>query len=277
MTEIDSLGQDFVDRCVMAPFAGKKETGMKPEHRQRQILELVGREGETRVDALAERFGVSAETIRRDLGRLARDGAIQKVHGGARAPQIFAEGSRAERAKEAAEGKARIAQHLATIIEPGETLFIDSGTTTLACAEALSAIDRLTIITNSVEIAQAVGRNATTAIYLLGGAYRAGEAETFGPLVLEQLNRFQADRAILTIAGLDARAGATDSSFDEAQVARAMIARAGSTVVVAHADKMGRRAAFRVCGIEEIGMVICDSPIPEDLVANLMGTRVEVA
>jgi DeoR family glycerol-3-phosphate regulon repressor len=250
---------------------------MKPAHRQKLIRELVGREGETRVDALAELFAVSAETIRRDLARLARYGAIQKVHGGARAPRIFAEGSRAERIMEATEGKARIARRLATIIVPGETLFIDSGTTTLACAEALSATDYLTVVTNSVEIAQSFGRNATAAIYLLGGAFRTGESETVGPLAIEQLDHFQADRAILTIAGLDVRAGATDSSFDETQVARAMIARAGSTVVVAHADKMGRRAAFRVCGIEEIEMVICDRAVPEDLVAGLVQARVEVA
>lgn len=250
---------------------------MKPEHRQERIREIVGRDGEARVDALAEAFAVSPETIRRDLARLARDGAIRKVHGGARPLRIFAEGSRAERAKEAAEAKARIARRLARLVEPGETLFIDSGTTTLACAEALADRDGLTVVTNSVEIAQRIGRNATASVFLLGGAYRTGDAETLGPLVIEQVGRFQADRAILGVAGLDAGAGATDSNFDEAQVARAMIARAGSTVVVAHGDKLGRRAAFRVCALPEIELLVCDRPLPEEMAAMPGPARVEVA
>ncbi len=250
---------------------------MKPGQRRARIREIVGRNGEARVDALAALFGVSAETVRRDLAALAREGAIQKVHGGARRLRLFAEGSRAERAAEGAEAKARIARRLAALVEPGETLFIDAGTTTLACAEALSATDRLTVITNSVDIAQAVGRNASAAVFLLGGGYRAGDAETVGPLVVEQVGRFQADRAILTVAGLDAEAGATDSSFDEAQVARAMIARAGSTVVVAHAEKMGRRAAFRVCGLEAVALLVCDRPVPEAMALPLAGARVELA
>lgn len=250
---------------------------MRPDQRQAQIREIIARDGETRVDALALRFGVSAETIRRDLARLAREGSVQKVHGGARPFRLFAEGSRAERAAEGAEAKARIARRLAEIIEPGETLFIDAGTTTLACAEALSATDGLTVITNSLDIAQAIGRNATAAVFLLGGAFRASEAETAGPLVIEQIARFQADRAILTVAGLDAGAGATDSSFDEAQIARAMIGRAGSIVIVAHAAKLGRRAAFRVCNLAEVGMLICDSPPPAEMVAPLGQARVELA
>lgn len=250
---------------------------MKPEDRQQRIRELVSRDGATRVDTLAEAFGVSAETIRRDLARLAEEGAIQKVHGGARRLRLFAEGSRDERAAEGAEAKARIARRLAEIVEPGETLFIDAGTTTLACAEALSATEGLTVITNSLEIAQRVGRNASASVYLLGGALRAAEAETLGPLVIEQLDRFQADRAILTVAGLDAAAGATDSGFEEAQVARAMIGRAGSTTIVAHAAKLGRRAAFRVCALAEIETLVCDRPPPEDMAGPLGRVRVEVA
>lgn len=250
---------------------------MKPEDRQQRIRELVSRDGEIRVDALAAAFGVSAETIRRDLARLAGDGAIRKVHGGAARLRLFAEGSRAERAGEGAEAKARIARRLAEIVEPGETLFMDAGTTTLACAEALSATNRLTVITNSVEIAQRLGRNPSASVFLLGGAFRAADAETVGPLVIEQAERFQADRAILTVAGLDAEAGATDSSFEEAQVARAMIGRAGSTVVVAHGDKLGRRAAFRVCALGEIEMLVCDRPPPGEMAGPLGSARVEVA
>jgi DeoR family glycerol-3-phosphate regulon repressor len=195
---------------------------MRPAERQREIGRAVAHEGGLSVEALAARFDVSPETIRRDLARLAREGAVQKVHGSARPPRLLAEGSRAERMGEGAEGKARIARALAALIEPGETLFMDAGTTTLACAEALAAAPdlagTLTVVTNSLDVARALGGRA--AVFLLGGALRADKGLTAGPLAIEQLGRFQADRAILTVAGLDAGAGATDAGFDEAQVAR---------------------------------------------------------
>jgi DeoR family glycerol-3-phosphate regulon repressor len=250
---------------------------MKPEERQQRIRELIRQRGETRVDELAATFAVSAETIRRDLARLARDGVIQKVHGGARPLRVFSEGSRVERAAEGAEAKARIGRRLAEIVEPGETLFMDSGTTTVACAEALSGTDNLTVVTNSIEVAQRLGRGANAAVYLLGGAFQPADADTAGSLVIEQIGRFQADRAILTVAGLEIVAGATDSSFDAAQIARAMIGRAGATIVVAHAEKLGRRAAFRVCSLAEIDLLICDRLPSQDLVGSGCLARVEVA
>ncbi len=250
---------------------------MRPEERQKRIRDLIGRSGENRVDGLAAAFGVSAETIRRDLARLARDGVIQKVHGGARPLRLFAEASRTERAAEGADAKARIGRRLAEIVEPGETLFMDSGTTTVACAEALSGTNNLTVVTNSVEVAQRLGRNGTASVYLLGGAFHPADSETTGPLAIEQVDRFRADRAILTVAGLDAQAGATDSSFDAAQVARAMIGRASATVIVAHGDKLGRRAAFRVCPLSGIDLLICDRLPPENIAGPGGPSRVNVA
>ncbi|NAZ37549.1 DeoR/GlpR family DNA-binding transcription regulator [Rubellimicrobium sp. CFH 75288] len=248
---------------------------MTPQERQARIREMVTSEGQARVETLAQVFGVSAETIRRDLARLARDGLLRKVHGGARPMRLFAEGSRAERAAEGAEAKGRIARRLAALVEPGETLFMDAGTTTLACAEALGGTDGLTVVTNSLDIAQRLGRSA--AVFLLGGRFNPDDSETVGPLVIEQIGRFQADRAVLTVAGLDAEAGATDASFDEAQIARAMIAHAASVTVVAHAAKLGRRAAFRVCPAGEIDLLICDRAPPEPIGASLAGARVELA
>ena len=247
-----------------------------PTERRSRIRDLVRRDGEGRVDALAETLGVSAETIRRDLARLAREGALQKVHGGAR--RLVAEGSLAERMAEGAEAKARIGRRLAELVEPGETLFMDAGTTTMACADALAERSEgagVTVVTNSVEVARRMGRGSGHVVYLLGGGFRSEDNETLGPLAIEQAARFQADRAVLTVAGLDAEAGATDASFDEAQVARAMIAHARDTTVVAHAAKMGRRAAFRVCRLEEVSLLVCDEAPPDELAAALR--RVEVA
>ncbi len=250
---------------------------MKPRDRQALIAEIIWQRGEMSVDALAQHFDVSAETIRRDLSQLAESGTLRKVHGGARRPRLHAEGSFQERMAENAEGKRVIAGKLAALVEPGDTLFMDTGSTTLACAEALAGTERLTVITNSVRIAEVFGAaGARSTVYLLGGAWSNDNAETVGPLVLEQVAGFQADHAVLTVAALDAAVGAMDSDFDEAQVARAMIAHARNLFVVASLSKLGRKAAFRVCPLEAIDVLVCDGPPGATFETALQAADVEI-
>jgi DeoR family glycerol-3-phosphate regulon repressor len=249
---------------------------VKPKDRQGRILEIVGRDGAATVESLAATFDVSVETIRRDLSDLASTGALHKVRGGARRIKLASEGSFEERRFEQAEAKAAMAHLLAGVVEPGDTLFMDTGTTTLACAEALSRKDGLTVITNSFYIAQRFGAEGRHKVFAIGGAWHAGNAETVGPLAIEQIERFQADHAVLGVAALDADAGAMDADFDEAQVARAMIARARHRIVLAHRDKFGRGAAYRVCRLDEIDMLVSDREPDGPLAAALAAAQVEV-
>lgn len=250
---------------------------MKPHERQHQIDLTVRREGEVSVDMLATRFDVSTETIRRDLSLLAESGRVQKVHGGARRPRLITEGSFEVRQGTAIEAKARIGRRLAEVVEPGETLFIDTGSTTLAAAEALAAIPDLTIITNSCRLAERIARlGPATAIHLLGGRYGADNAQTTGPAAIEHLQTFRADRAILTVAALDAEQGAMDASLDEAQIARAMIRHARQVTILADAGKFGRHAAHAVCAAEDIDLVISDGQVDKAQKAALRNRGVEV-
>lgn len=250
---------------------------MTPDERRTRIAALVMEHGRQSVDALAAAFSVSPETIRRDLARLSDEGRVRKVHGGARTARLHAEGSFAERMAEDAEAKRYIAARLRDVVRPGETLFIDTGSTTLAAAEALAATPGLTVITNAHPIAAAFGAEAT--VYALGGTYRADNRQTVGPLAIEQVGRFRADRAIITVAALDAETGAMDSDFDEAQVARAMVAKARTTVVLAAAAKLGRRARFAVCPVEAIDVLVTDRAPPPELamVLHAAGASVLVA
>jgi len=234
---------------------------MKPEARQLQIAAVINQEGHQSVEALAARFSVSAETIRRDLALLVESGAVQKVHGGARKARLHSEGSFEERMSEDAPAKQAIARRLGSLIESGETLFIDTGSTTLACAEALRAVSDLTIITNSVRVAMAFGNGNGGRVLLLGGRYGTGNAQTVGPATIAQIADFRADRAILTPAALDPDAGAMDQDLDESLVARAMHAHARSTIIVAAAAKIGRHGAHRVCPFEEISILVTDRPV----------------
>lgn len=232
---------------------------MKPHERQPQIEAIIRREGEVSVEMLAQRFDVSSETIRRDLGLLAELGRVQKVHGGARRPLLIREPSHYERATTAAAAKAGIGRRLAESVAPGETLFIDTGSTTLAAAEALAAIPNLTVITNSCRLAERLARSSTDAVvHLLGGRYGLDNAQTTGIAVIEQLQSFRADRAILTVAAIDPAEGTMDASLDEAQIARAMIRNARSVTILADSSKFGRHAAYAVCAMADIDLIISD-------------------
>ena len=250
---------------------------MKPRQRQSRILDVVERDGEATVEALAVGFDVSAETIRRDLAMLAETGALQKVHGGARRLRLYAEGSFQERMAEHAAEKAVIAEKLAALIEPGDTLFLDAGTTTLFAAEALVRVPRLTVITNSLRIAQVMGRAEPGGkVFLLGGLLSADNAETVGQMAIEAIGRFQADHAVIGPAALDALVGAMMADHDEAQIARAMCDNARNRVILAHGAKLGRKAAHRICRLDEIDVLICDERPGDAFAAALQAAQVDL-
>ena len=250
---------------------------MKPHERQPQIEAIIRREGEVSVEMLAARFDVSPETIRRDLGQLAEQGRVQKVHGGARRPWLVAEPSHGEREVASASEKAQIGRRLADAIAPGETIFIDTGSTTLAAAQALAAVPGLTVITNSCRLAERMAQaGSDAAIHLLGGRYGADNAQTTGSAVIEQIAQFRADRAVLTVAAVDLQMGAMDASLDEAQVARAMIRHARQLTLLADATKFGCQAAYAVCELDDIDLIISDGRLDKALKEALQDMGVDL-
>jgi len=230
-----------------------------PRLRQERIAEAVRRQGEVSVEQLAARFKTSHETIRRDLAALAEAGTVLKVHGGARLPGRRAEGPFRERLATNAIAKREIAGKVAGLVAPGATLFIDTGSTTLMCAEEIAKIAGLTVVTNSTRIAAVLAERGNRAtVFLLGGRFDADNHETVGPTAIAEAQGFHADLALITVGALDAGAGATDYNFDEAQVARAMIDQAERVVVAADASKFDRRAAFAVCPLARITALVTD-------------------
>jgi DeoR family glycerol-3-phosphate regulon repressor len=230
-----------------------------PARRRLEMAERVARSGRCTVDELARAFDVSVETVRRDLSRLAADGFVQKIHGAAVHARLAEEGSFRERMAEDAAAKRAIAEALPAQVSPGETVFMDTGSTTLAAARALASVPQLTVITNSCAVAEALAPAPEGRVFLLGGAFRAANGQTVGPLTVEDVGRFRADAAILTVSGLDAEAGAMDADVEEAAVARAMIAAARRTIVLAASSKFGRRAGHLVCRHGGIDVLICDT------------------
>ncbi|HEY9536006.1 MAG TPA: DeoR/GlpR family DNA-binding transcription regulator [Kiloniellaceae bacterium] len=248
-----------------------------PRLRQAQIAEAVRRQGRVSVEQLAARFKTSHETIRRDLAVLAEAGAVLKVHGGARLPGRQEEGPFRERLASNAVAKRLIAEKVAGLISPGATLFIDTGSTTLMCAEEIGKIAGLTVITNSTRIAAVLAeRGNRTTVFLLGGRFDGDNGETVGPTAIAEIGGFHADHALITVGALDAGAGATDFNFEEAQIARAMIDNAASVIVAADASKFERRAAFAVCPLERITALLTDRRPEGTLAAALAAAGASV-
>lgn len=206
---------------------------MKIKQRQDKIVEIVRKNERASVEELARLLNISRETIRRDLTELAKSGRVHKIHGGATLPRTFGEGSFQQRLSDNADAKARIAQTAVSLFSPGETLFIDTGSTTLYFAEALSKISGLTIVTNSSEIARIVSMpDNGNRTFLLGGEFNPDNRQTVGAMVTSQIRLFRAHHAVLTIGALDSQTGAMDFNIEEADVARAMIEQSQSLTVL---------------------------------------------
>jgi len=244
---------------------------MTPTLRRQEILNMVRRQKRVYVDELAERLHISRETVRRDLSELARTCKVRKFHGGAELPGTHGENRFQERMAENVLAKVSIAAKAFPLITPGETIFIDTGSTTLYFAEKLAEISDLTVVTNSTEIARILSGNGNNGnsiqVFLLGGEYHGDNRQTAGNMVIDQLGLFRAHHAILTIGALDARSGIMDFNINEAQVARAMIKQAESLTVLADASKFGKIASFEVCGFDRITNLVCDR-MPEKSISE---------
>ena len=250
---------------------------MKIRERHIKLVEIVRRQEKASVDELASLLDASRETIRRDLTLLSETGKILKVHGGARIPRVLGEGPFKQRLSENVDAKMKIAQCASVLFQPGETLFVDTGSTTLLFAEALANARDLTIITNSTEIARTIAtNNQSIRVFLLGGEYSAGNSQTTGAMAATQVRAFRAHHAILTIGALDARSGAMDYNIDEAQMARAMIEQSESITVLADSSKLGALASFEVCALSSIDRLVTDRPPPDGILQPLEAAGVEV-
>ena len=237
---------------------------MTPTSRRAEIVNIIRQRNRITVDELARTLTISRETIRRDLTELAETGKVQKFHGGASLPTMTGEGHFRERMGEHVTAKVQIAARAVKLVSPGETLFIDTGSTTLYFAEQLVEIPDLTVVTNSAEIARTMSLAPSQAkTFLLGGEFNGDNRQTIGSMAISQIGSFRAHHAILTIGALDCRTGIMDFCINEAQIARAMIGQAESLTILADDSKFGRIASFEVCGLKQVTNLVCNRPPPD--------------
>jgi len=244
---------------------------LKIDIRRSKILEQLQSDGSVSVSRLSETLGATTVTIRSDLSAMERDGLLVRIQGGAvpggSAKEQYADLPVVSNAEEKKEMAAKVAQ----LVRDGDTLFINSGTTTEFVAEALCTRSNLNVVTNSLEVARRLGGYATMRVQLLGGEIDARYGFTCGSTAREQLSKYKADWAILSVDGVSTEGGLTTYHAEEAAIDRMMIAGAKRTLVVADHTKIGRVGFTRVSqGLEGILLVTdsgCDSILLKQLTA----------
>lgn len=256
------------------------DTDPPANHRQSEILDALRRAGgSARIQSLASTLEVSDETIRRNIRRLAEDGLVEKLHGGARLVERVDEADLETRLRENPAGKRRIAAEVAAMVDPGAALFLDVGSTTSYIADALAGHQRLTVFTNSVVVACKLATRNGNRVYFAGGELRAHDGGAFGPEALGLLEYAAPDLAILSASGICPQRGFLLADLAEARLARAMIARAGRTILAADARKFHRIAPVSLGDPSGVGLLVCDALPPEDIraAARGWGTAIRVA
>lgn len=234
------------------------------EERRQRIRSLLSTFGRVSVDRVTEEFGVSRETIRRDLLDMEGDGELRRVRGGAVMAVERREAPYSVRSSVRVKEKRMIAAAAAQLVYSGQTLFLDAGSTTAILAERLSGLSGLTIITNSVDVAAHLSERASAEsrgnrAVLVGGDFNSEPPATFGGIAVNELSRYQADLAMLSPFGLDLYKGATSFDPREAEIARAMVANARNTAVLADHSKIGGISRVSYCGLGDIAHLVVDA------------------
>jgi DeoR/GlpR family transcriptional regulator of sugar metabolism len=240
----------------------------KLQRRERIIAELRANPA-VRVSVLARAFGVSTETVRRDLDALSDGGLVSRTYGGAALPAIGVEPSLAERQRELVPERERIARRGFELLAPGEVVMVDCGSTTWHFARRL-AIESLalTVVTNSLGIATTLAANPAIRVVVCPGDYAAGEGGTFGPETLAFLRRFRADKAVIGAGGLTAD-GPTEVHSGAAWVKRVMLERARRGILLVDHSKFDQARYEIICALTALDDLVSDHPPPRALAEAL--------
>jgi DeoR family glycerol-3-phosphate regulon repressor len=244
--------------------------------RQGQLLEMLRREGICSISALADALQVSTETLRRDIRLLAAKGLVVKSHGNVHWPDHRDDQPLQRRLSANMAAKRLIAATAAREIVDGESLLIDTGSTTIYVAEALRGHRNLTAVTNSAPIAQHLTQGSGNRVFLAGGEMRADDNANFGPETLAFFEQFSVQTAIISALAMSAEYGLMDNHLCEAEVCRMLIKRAERVIVVCDHTKFTAKALIAACPFSDLDLVITDAEPPASVARKLEAADVQV-
>lgn len=276
MTKI--ICRDILFAKVLISFVqkiGKRGKNMKLD-RHNQIVEMITRQGTVKNTQLMETFGISIETVRRDLEHLEQQGYLRRVYGGAVVNMsLRSEPEYASRAKAYFQEKNAIAREAAKLIRPEDTVYLGVGTTVQAMVQYMKGLGELTVFTNALRTAVELSELPGCSVMLPGGQVRSKELTLSGFPAEENLVHFNVDKAFVGIGGITEE-GVTDFHIGEARLHRQLIKNARQAIILTDSSKLGVRAMNNVCTLQEIDIVITDNKVSKQTVKMLEQAGVKV-
>ncbi len=248
-----------------------------PALRQSRLAALVRERGQMTVAELVTRFGVSRDTIRRDLDALEQRGVLVRTHGGAIPSDslVTRETSLTQRMDTHVEAKRRIGRAASALIRNGETLIVNGGSTTTYFAAELGARQGLMVVTNNLRIPPILPERAIRAVYVLGGTYWSSPQVTIGPIGFASTARISADTAVIGITGMSA-GGFSIARLEEAAASSSMIEVARRTIILADSSKFQIAAFAHVTDFADVQHLVTDAPPPPEIAAALVEAGVQL-
>lgn len=245
---------------------------MNPNPRQLKLLQHVHESSSSTVDELATQLGVTVQTVRRDVQRLAETGLLARFHGGVRLPNSTIENiAHHQRENLHTEGKRRIAEAVARAVPNDCSLLINIGTTTEAIAKALMQHSGLRVITNNINVASILSRNQNCEVIVAGGVVRPRDHGIVGEATVDFIRQFKVDIALIGISGIETDGSLRDFDYREVKVSQAIISHAREVWLAADVSKFNRPAMVQVAHLDQIDRLFTDAQPPTpfpDLLAH---------
>jgi DeoR/GlpR family transcriptional regulator of sugar metabolism len=248
---------------------------MLTTHRKQAILAALKRDGQVVAKTLSESFGVSEDTLRRDLRELAAEGLLQRVHGGA-LPASAAVGDFVQRQDIASAAKLAIATRAAAMILPGQVVILDGGTTCVQLARCLPPTLAITVVTHSPSIAVELVSHPLVEVLLIGGRLFKHSMVAVGASAVEAMAHIRADVYFMGVTGVHPTEGLSTGDLEEAYVKRALAARAAEVVVLASTEKLGAASPYVIADIDAVSSIVVDRGAPDAIRRQLRAKGVAV-
>jgi len=235
---------------------------MLTSQRKNYLMEVLKRDGQIIATRLSAELGVSEDTIRRDLREMAKEGLLQRVHGGA-LPASPAVQDFAARQQIAPGDKAAIGHAAAALVQPGQVVFVDGGTTCAQLVRALPRTLRATVVTHSPSIAVELMAHPDIEVIMLGGRLFRHSIVGVGAATLEAIAQIRADTYFMGVTSVHPELGLSTGDYEEACVKRALCKAAAETIVLASSEKLATASPYRIVGLSEISGLVLPAETPE--------------
>jgi DeoR/GlpR family transcriptional regulator of sugar metabolism len=228
---------------------------MLTKQRKNHIIEVLRRDGQVVAKQLSAELSLSEDTIRRDLRELSREGLLQRVHGGG-LPSSPALADFSGREQVVPDEKIAIGRAAAVLVQPGQIVFIDGGTTAVQMARHLAPTLQATVITHSPSVAVELVPKSGIEVVMIGGRLFKHSIVSLGAGTLEEIRRFRADSYFMGVTGIHPDAGLTTGDLEEANIKRALMTAAAETIVLASSEKLGRASAYAIASVDNVSTLV---------------------